>query len=227
MAGTEPLPPTSPQLHPAAPTRKRWSAEAYVFARAAGPTDFASAALLGGGQSGGALAFTPRPDAPRPLSIVLRGAVAHSDLGSAQAALGVRWRLLPGLSLSAERLFAAGPDAVDGWTLRLAGGGQGHARGLDWSAYGEAGIAGGTAFADGQAFVGAPLRRGALAVTLGAGVWGAAQADGALIDRLDAGPSLRLRHDRLPLGLSADWRFRLAGNAEPGSGPALTVYASF
>ena len=64
-------------------------------------------------------------------------------------------------------------------------------------------------------------------MTLGAGVWGAAQADGALIDRLDAGPSLRLRHDRLPLGLSADWRFRLAGNAEPGSGPALTVYASF
>lgn len=206
---------------------RRWSGEAYVFARAAGPTDFASAALLGGGQSGGSLAFTPRPDVRRPLALVLRGAVAHSDAGSAQVALGVRWRLLPGLSLSAERLFALGPDAVQGWTLRLAGGGQGHAHGLDWSAYGEAGIAGGTAFADGQAFLGAPLRRGALAVTLGAGVWGAAQADGALIDRLDAGPSIRLRHDRLPLSLSADWRFRLAGNAEPGSGPALTLYASF
>ena len=233
LAAADDAPPVPAPSPPAAPPDaaiarpKRWSAEAYVFARAAGPTDFASAALLGGGQSGGSLAFTPRPGAKRPLSLVVRGAVAHSDLGSAQAALGLRWRVASGLSLSAERLFAAGPGAIDGWTVRLAGGGQGHAHGLDWSAYGEAGIAGGTAFADGQAFLGAPLRRGALTLTPGVSAWGAAQADNALIDRLDAGPSVRLRHDRLPLSLSADWRFRLAGNAEPGSGPALTLYASF
>ena len=64
------------------------------------------------------------------------------------------------------------------------------------------------------------------AVELGVGAWGAAQPGAA---RLDAGPGLAYR---LPLRganvrIEADWRFRLAGDAAPGSGPALTLATDF
>jgi hypothetical protein len=60
----------------------------------------------------------------------------------------------------------------------------------------------------------------------GAGAWAAAQPH---VSRVDIGPHAELR---LPLpgtnaSLAADWRFRVAGNARPGSGPALTLAADF
>ena len=55
-------------------------------------------------------------------------------------------------------------------------------------------------------------------VEIGGGAWGAAQPGAA---RLDAGPqsSYRLPVRRANLRLAADWRFRVAGDAAPGSGP--------
>ncbi|WP_265569659.1 hypothetical protein [Sphingomicrobium nitratireducens] len=57
----------------------------------------------------------------------------------------------------------------------------------------------------------------------GFGVWGSAQPG---LSRLDAGPRLSM-----PLGkrmrVHADYRFTLAGNARPGSGPAVTVAGDF
>jgi hypothetical protein len=38
---------------------------------------------------------------------------------------------------------------------------------------------------------------------------------------------LRLRLGTANASLSADWRFRVAGNARPGSGPALTLATDF
>ena len=63
-------------------------------------------------------------------------------------------------------------------------------------------------------------------VEIGAGAWGAAQPGAA---RLDAGPSLswRLPVAGAALRLQADWRFRIAGDAAPRSGPALTLAADF
>ena len=63
-------------------------------------------------------------------------------------------------------------------------------------------------------------------VELGVGAWGAAQPG---VARLDAGPSLswRLPVADANLRLQADWRFRLAGDALPRSGPALTLAADF
>jgi hypothetical protein len=63
-------------------------------------------------------------------------------------------------------------------------------------------------------------------VELGAGAWGAAQRGAR---RLDAGPSLswRLPVPNANLRLQADWRFRIAGDAMPRSGPALTLAADF
>ncbi|MFN4136208.1 MAG: hypothetical protein ACK4G2_11195 [Novosphingobium sp.] len=105
--------------------------------------------------------------------------------------------------------------------------------GLRAEAYGQAGYAGGrdaTAFFDAQALVDRPLegvlpRRQALRI--GAGVWTGGQKGAA---RLDAGPRASLRidlGDGAPTRLALDWRFRIAGNASPGSGPALTIASSF
>lgn len=62
---------------------------------------------------------------------------------------------------------------------------------------------------------------------VGLGIWAAGQR-GA--QRLDAGPAISLPlPDRAGLGLrlEASWRQRLAGNAAPGSGPAILLAASF
>jgi hypothetical protein len=63
-------------------------------------------------------------------------------------------------------------------------------------------------------------------LSLGGGIWGAAQRDAA---RLDVGPSAvaTLPLAGQPVKLSIDWRQRVAGNARPGSGPALTLGADF
>ncbi len=84
-----------------------------------------------------------------------------------------------------------------------------------------------TAFVDGQARVDRPLvRLGPAELSAGAGAWGGAQRDA---ERLDAGPSLAatLSIGRVRARATADYRFRIAGDAQPGSGPVLTVYAGF
>lgn len=96
--------------------------------------------------------------------------------------------------------------------------------------YAQAGYVGGrfaTGFVDGQ---GRLERRiagaGRWELRAGAGAWGGAQKGAG---RIDVGPTATLA---LPLGsvgsrVSADWRFRVAGNAVPTSGPAITLSAGF
>jgi hypothetical protein len=57
----------------------------------------------------------------------------------------------------------------------------------------------------------------------GFGVWGGAQPG---LYRVDAGPRLTMRV-RKNVKLHVDWRQKLAGNARPGSGPALTLAGDF
>ncbi len=63
-------------------------------------------------------------------------------------------------------------------------------------------------------------------LTLGGGVWGAAQLGAA---RLDVGPSavLRLPVARRAVALALDWRQRVAGGPAPGSGIAFTLASDF
>jgi hypothetical protein len=77
-------------------------------------------------------------------------------------------------------------------------------------------------FADAAIRVSAPVGP----VEIGAGAWGAAQPGAT---RLDAGPILayRLPMRGVPVRIEAGWRFRLAGDAAPRSGPALTLGADF
>jgi hypothetical protein len=97
-------------------------------------------------------------------------------------------------------------------------------------AYLQGGYVGGafaTAFVDGQARIERPIGRlGDAEVRAGAGAWGGAQEGAA---RLDIGPTaaVAFRLGEAQARVAADYRFRVAGDAEPRSGPALTVSAGF
>jgi hypothetical protein len=104
--------------------------------------------------------------------------------------------------------------------------------GLRGEGYAQAGYVGGrfaTAFVDGQARLDGRLARldeDEDEVRAGAGVWGGAQEHA---ERLDIGPSatasFRLGDTRSRVAI--DYRVRVAGDARPKSGPALTISAGF
>ncbi|TRW14012.1 hypothetical protein [Glacieibacterium frigidum] len=214
--------------------RQQWSGDAYILVRGAGPTGLGVAPLFGGGQSGGSLAFTPDPLARRPIAVVARATVAHEgkdfgiagiDRGSLQTALGVRWQVVPGASLTAERLIAGGSAARDAWVLRTAGGTAHKLGPVQLDVYAEAGVVGARrrdTFASAQARAELPLPAG---LDAGGGAWVSIQNAATTVHRVDIGPTIGWRAG--PITARADWRFRVAGDAAPGSGPALTLSAAF
>jgi len=75
-------------------------------------------------------------------------------------------------------------------------------------------------FIDGALTLTRPIYR---QFSAGLGVWGGAQPG---LYRVDAGPRVTMRV-RPNLKVHVDWRQRLAGNAAPGSGPAVTLAGDF
>lgn len=182
--------------------------------------------MLGGGQSGGALAFTLDPLAPRPVAVTLRGSAGHDDGGrSAFAAVGVSWRPLTGVTLAAERRIAVGPAAHDDWTLHVGAGGDRTRGRLRLTAYGEGGIVGAATYAAIQGRAAVVVRGGRVTFEPGVGGWASVQHDRATVDRIDVGPGVVARAGRLTAEI--DYRVRVGGNAAPGSGPVFTLSAAF
>lgn len=97
-------------------------------------------------------------------------------------------------------------------------------------AYLQAGYVGGSdarAFADGQLRLDREAARlGRHRFRLGAGVWGGAQRGAA---RLDVGPAARFSLDfgEWTGSVVLDYRIRVAGEAEPGDGAAITLITGF
>ena len=75
-------------------------------------------------------------------------------------------------------------------------------------------------FIDGAATATRPVYRN---YSAGFGVWGAAQPG---VARLDAGPRVTMKV-RDNVNLHLDYRYKLVGNAQPGSGPVLTLAGDF
>ena len=75
-------------------------------------------------------------------------------------------------------------------------------------------------FVDGALAITRPVYRN---FSFGFGIWGGAQRG---LARLDAGPRMTVQVRR-NVKVHADWRQKLAGNARPGSGPALTLSGDF
>lgn len=166
-----------------------------------------------------------------------------------EAGLGISLR--PGrkvpIEIIAEARFGTGTGDRDRLAMLVAGGVADRRLplGLRLSAYGQAGIVGlrhTDAFADGAVTLERPLRqaqkagshqlRGRRAGTIppairvGAMIGGGAQPGAT---RLDAGPILAVTQPLASGGLrlSGGYRWRVAGNARPGSGPALTIGINF
>ena len=241
-------------LAPDAPQAKGWAADLkaltrhwrfglYAFLRdQSGGDPLSAAPLLGGSQTGSIVGYTVNPLGRRRVTAFARlttgsDASGAIDPETSEAALGVRldpFARLP-VHVAIERRFALGSWAVNAWAARIAGGTQGQARigrlPLDWDAYGEGGI---VDFADPQPYVGAQgrlltpiLHMGRLQLDGGAGAWGSAQDAFVTSHQFDLGPTLRFRHDRWPVSAALDYRFRVIGNAQPGSGVAFTLAGEF
>lgn len=223
-----PVPGATPM--PGRAARNRWSASAWLLLREGDRTlPGLASGQLGGSQAGLRIAYGLGTSG----RVALVGRVVGPVSGKGrEAALGIEWRptRLP-VRLVAEQRFSL--DGGRGGPVIGLVGGTGPARiaaGLDLESYGQAGIIrrGRTeAFADGAARLTHRMTtRGRTSIDLGLGIWGGAQRDAR---RLDIGPTLGAR---LPVGTKAirvaiDWRQRVAGDARPNSGPALTIGSDF
>ena len=212
-----------PTIHAAGPDRLQLSAWALLRGRP-GSGSLATGGTLGGSQAGARLTYALDPR----LALSLR---SYSPVGSSsggEIAGGVRLTPLPALpvSITVERRQAIGREGGRSAFALFAEGGL-YQRPLPWNlsldAYAQAGVVGLRSrdlFADGGMTVMRPLHG---RFSAGVGLWGGAQPG---LYRVDAGPrlSMRVRHN---MRIDLDWRQRVAGHAEPGSGPAVTLAGNF
>ncbi|MEO8176583.1 MAG: hypothetical protein ABI626_07975 [Sphingomicrobium sp.] len=189
-----------------------------------GPSSLATGGTLGGSQAGTRLTYVFAPG----IAASLRGSSPVGGTRGGEVAGGVRltsFRSIP-VSLTVERRQAIGAyGGRSAFAMFLEGGVYQRPMplGLDLDGYVQGGVVGARQrdlFIDGGATLTRPLFGRFWA---GFGLWGGAQPG---LYRLDVGPrvSLRVRNN---MRVHLDYRYRLVGNAEPGSGPTVTLAADF
>ncbi|MBD8679933.1 hypothetical protein [Sphingomonas sp. CFBP 13720] len=184
---------------------------------------------LGGGQAG-ARVRVPVTHGER-LALTARLSTPLAGTGR-EAAAGIEWRPFdaPVTLIAEQRVALDGGHGGTGVGV-VAGLDRGDASvGFALEAYGQTGAVVRERiepYADGAVRglrqVGATPRA---ALRIGVGAWGGAQRGAG---RLDIGPTAVVA---VPVGgksvrLAIDWRQRIAGNADPGSGPAVTLGSDF
>ncbi|MEO6225249.1 MAG: hypothetical protein ABIO80_05300 [Sphingomicrobium sp.] len=187
----------------------------------AGTPSLASGGTLGASQAGSRLAY----NFTRQIAATVR---TSSEVGrrGGEIAAGVRIqpaRAIP-LWFTAERRqrLGSGGGGRNAFALFFESGV--YNRPMPWrfamDAYLQGGVVGRDGFVDGALTVTRPVMG---RVSAGVGVWGGAQPG---VARLDVGPRISLRvRDNVRVHL--DWRQRVAGNAQPGSGAAVTLAGDF
>jgi hypothetical protein len=233
------LPATPVLLAAAAP---RWSGDAWVLVRrgSGGLAAASGSPSYGASQAGGVLRYALAPGSARAPQAYLRVSRALGGFAEGEAAAGL-----------SVRPFAGVPLRLLGEARVQRSAGASHVRpvaslvselppvrlplGIEGEAYAQAGYAGApfgakggaTPFFDVQAVADRRLASaGPAEFRLGAGAWSGGQKGAA---RLDLGPRATIRLAAGPAAsrLALDWRFRVAGNARPASGPTLTFSAGF
>lgn len=234
--------PTAPSLQPptalAAPSftsqqGDRWRASAWALWRegSGNAQDLVTGGRLGGSQAGLRLDYDLTPASVSRAAVYGRVSSALNRPASPEGAVGLAWqpaRSVP-LTIAAERRIALGNGARDANALFAVGGfGPRPVLGkVEAEAYAQAGMVGFSRrdlFADGKLSLLAPLSR--TPMRTGMSISGGAQPQ---LERLDIGPEVQLR---LPLPraasrLSIEWRERVAGQASPSSGFAVTLGTDF
>lgn len=211
-----------------------WSVAAWLYVRDGSDAPLraiGAASQLGGSQSGVRLGYgfgaTGRTRA------YARTTMALDRPQQREAAFGVAiapWAHLP-IDVAIEQRVAVGREGRTALVAMASGGVSDVAlpAGFGLDAYVQAGIVGARrrdAFADGAVVVDRPLGHDEAPLRLGALAAGAVQP-GA--ERVDLGPRLTLRLPDVGQGgrIALDWRQRIAGDARPTSGLALTLAADF
>lgn len=245
MLAAAPSPPPSDRQPEQPPALARWSGDAWLLLRPGGngfnapgaglPGAIVPAGFYGGSQAGAVLRYRLAPASAWRPALYLRAASGIERPRGEEVALGFSFRPLGKVPVAAM-VEGRATRTTTGTVVRpaaalvtelppaqLPGG-------LRAEAYLQAGYVGGrdaTGFVDGQARIEKPLASlGKFRLRAGGGAWGGAQR-GA--NRLDLGPTATLE---IPLGgatsrVAADYRFRMAGGAAPGSGPVVTVSVGF
>ena len=238
------LPAAAPMLaalppHPQA-SSSRWSADGWLLLREDTTSPILSGRpSYGRSQAGTVIRYRLASESALRPQAYLRASSALAGAREQEVAAGLSARLLPSVPLrfavearvgktnQGTRVRPAAFAVTEFPPLELP-------LGVRAEAYAQGGYVGGdfaTAFVDGQARVERPIvRRGELELSAGAGVWGGAQKNAA---RLDIGPTAAVSFRLGPKSsgargrVAADYRFRVVGDAEPVSGPALTLSAGF
>lgn len=225
----------APAAVPAAGRPRPWNISAWVFLRdGGGRPGLATAGQLGGSQAGARATYRLFEAGGLVAAASTRLSRPLSDANGAEASVGLAVRPVREIpiEIAVERRIALESGARNAWTIGVAGGVDRVALplGLELDAYGQAGVVGANSrdlYADGAVAV---QRRvadfGRASIHVGGGAWAAAQPGAS---RVDAGPRItaRIPTSGPNLRISLDWRERVAGNAEPNSGLALTIGADF
>ncbi|MEO6387871.1 MAG: hypothetical protein ABIT16_10100 [Croceibacterium sp.] len=232
-AAAMPVPPVS---QPRLAAMSRWSADSWLLLRRDTTTPILSGRpSYGRSQAGAVVRYRLAPGSGLQPQAHLRASRALAGPREQELAAGLSLRPLAGVPV---RIVAEGrvTDTARGTRVSPAAYAVSEfpplklPLGTHAEAYVQAGYVGGryaTAFVDGQARVERPLARsGETDLSAGAGAWGGAQKGAS---RLDVGPTatVNFRLGQARGRVAADYRFRVAGEAEPSSGPALTVSAGF
>ena len=188
------------------------------------PSGLASGSTLGGSQAGARLAY----QFTREIAATARTTSTIGQRGG-EVALGARVQPVRGIPVwvTAERRQRLGRygGGRNAFALFLEGGLWERPLPMDFrlDAYLQGGVVGfrsRDAFIDGAATATRPVYRN---FSAGLGVWGGAQPG---VYRVDAGPRVTMKV-RNNLKVHVDYRQRVAGNAQPGSGPAVTLAGDF
>jgi len=220
---------TTPPAPPLRPGIDRLQLSSWALLRSqqagvAGSRSLASSGQLGASQAGTRILYNFN----RQIALSAR---MSSEIGrrGGEVAAGVRLRPLVSLPiwLTAERRQRIGRFGGGRSDFALFAEAGVYQQPLPWrftlDSYLQGGVVGVKSrdlFIDGGVAATRPVYRN---LSFGFGVWGGAQPG---LARLDAGPRLTMQVRR-NVKVHADWRQKLAGNARPGSGPALTLSGDF
>ena len=218
--------PPAPPLHPGIDRLQlsSWALLRNQQTGVAGSRSLATGGQLGASQAGARFLY----NFSRQLAVSAR---MSSEVGrrGGEVAAGIRVRPIVGIPvwLTAERRQRIGQYGGGRSDFALFAEAGIYQRPLPWQFSLDSYIQGGVVgvrtrdlFIDGALAVTRPVYRN---FSFGFGVWGGAQPG---LSRLDAGPRFTMQVRR-NLKMHADWRQKLAGNARPGSGPALTLSGDF
>ena len=204
----------------------RWQLSSWAMLRSKpGQPSLAANGMLGGSQAGARLIY--RFDPRLGISIRTTAPLQSAERGI-EIAAGIRaqpLRSIP-IAFTIERRQWVGKGAGQSDFALFAEGGVWGKRlpfGMTLDGYLQTGVVGVKRrawFVDGSLAATRPVWRN---LSAGVGVWGGAQQG---LTRLDAGPRLTMKMGR-GMYIHADYRAKLVGNAQPGSGAVVTLAGDF